>query len=112
MKKLVTFLVLLFTSIGFSQSLTTPTSQNIPVGVNGLGISGFSLTGYNSSSLYKVSLSITGNANATFSVNTTLGLTRDYGFNSWTNITGVNFTGTPASIQNALNSIKLNTTST
>ena len=79
MKKLVTFLVLLFTSIGFSQTLTTPTSQNIPVGVSGLGISGFNLSGYDSNTTYKVSLSITGNANGTFSVGTTTGLTRDYG---------------------------------
>ena len=104
--------ILLVSTWGFSQTLSSPTSQEVPVGVNGIGVSGFSLTEYNSSSLYKVSLSITGNANATFSVNTTLGLTRDYGFNSWTNITVVNFTGTPASIQNGLNSIKLNTTST
>ena len=114
MKKFIFILLytLLVCNLGYSQTLTSPTSQEVPVGVNGIGVSGFSLTGYNSSSLYKVSLSITGNANGTFSVNTTTGLTRDFGFNSWTNITGVNFVGTPASIQNALNSIKLNTTST
>jgi len=114
MKKFIFNLIfiLLVSLWGYSQTLSSPTSQEVPVGVNGIGVSGFSLTGYNTSSLYKVSLSISGNANATFSVNTTLGLTRDYGFNSWTNITGVNFVGTPASIQNGLNSIKLNTTST
>jgi len=111
LKKLVTLLVLLFTTIGFSQTLTTPTSQNIPVGVNGLPISGFSLSGYDANTTYKVSLSITGNANTTFSVGTTTGLTRDYGYYSWLNISSVNFTGTPADIENALNSIKLNTTS-
>jgi hypothetical protein len=104
--------VLLVPIWGYSQTLTTPNSQNIPVGVNGLPISGFSLDGYNQSTTYKVSLSISGNANATFSVNTTTGLTRDYGFNSWTNITAVNFVGTPQNIENGLNSIKLNTTST
>ena len=104
--------VLLVPIWGFSQTLTTPNSQNIPVGVTGLPISGFSLDGYNTSTTYKVSLSITGNANSTFSVNTTTGLTRDFGYNSWTNITSVNFSGTPTNIQNGLNSIKLNTTST
>jgi hypothetical protein len=112
LKKLVTLLVLLLTTIGFSQTLSTPTSQDIPVGVNGVGISGFSLSGYNANTTYKVSLSITGNANASFTIGTTTGLTRDYGYNSWTNISSVNFTGIPANIENALNSIKFNTTST
>ena len=112
MKKLVTLLVLLLTTIGFSQTLSTPTSQDIPVSVNGVGISGFSLSGYNTNTTYKVSLSITGNANASFTIGTTTGLTRDYGYNSWTNISAVNFTGIPANIENALNSIKFNTTST
>jgi len=103
---------LLVCNLGYSQTLTTPTSQEVPVGVNGIGVSGFSLSGYNQSTTYKVSLSISGNANGTFSVNTTTGLTRDFGFNSWTNITGVNFVGTPQNIENGLNSIKLNTTST
>lgn len=114
MKKFIFNLIfILLVSIGgYSQTLTSPTSQEVPVGVNGIGVSGFSLSGYNPSTIYKVSLSITGNANAIFSVNTTAGLTRDFGFNSWTNITSVNFSGTPTNIQNGLNSIKLNTTST
>ena len=104
-------LIFLFlVSIVHGQTLTTPTSQNIPVGVNGLPISGFSLNGYNPSTTYKVSLSITGNANSNFTVNTTTGLTRDFGFNSWVNLTSVNFSGTPTNIQNGLNSITFNTT--
>ena len=93
MKKFIFSLIFILTvSIGgYSQTLTSPTSQEVPVGVNGIGVSGFSLSGYNTSTTYKVSLSITGNANSNFSVNTTTGLTRDFGFNSWTNITSVNF---------------------
>jgi hypothetical protein len=114
MKKFILnlILILLVSFGGYSQTLTTPTSQNIPIGVNGLPISGFSLDGYNSTTSYKVSLAITGNANARFSVGTTNGLTRDYGYYSWTNITAVNFFGTPANIQNAFNSITFNTTNT
>lgn len=112
MKKLVTLLVVLFTTLGFGQTLTTPTSQEVPVGVNGVGISGFTLNNFNETTTYKVSLSVTGNANGTFSVNTTTGLTRDYGYSSWTNISAVNFTGTPDKIEDGLNSIKLNTSST
>ena len=110
MKKLL-YILLLLPTILFSQTLTTPTSQNIPVGVNGVGISGFDLANYSSATTYKVSLSISGNANATFSIGTTDGLTRDYGYNSWTNITAVNFTSVgPNNIENALNSITFNTT--
>jgi hypothetical protein len=112
MKKLVTLLLVLISTYGVSQTLSSPTSQEVPVGVNGIGVSGFSLSGYNQSTTYKVSLSISGNANARFDVTTTLGLTRDFGFNSWTNVTAVNFTGIPQNIENGLNSIKLNTTST
>ena len=111
MKKLTRLILLLVSSclIG-QQTLTVSLTQNVPVGENGVVISNFSLNGYNDSTTYKVSLSSTGNANGTFSVQTTTGLTRDFGYNSWTNITGVNFIGTPANIENALNSIKLNTT--
>ena len=114
MKKCILTLLytLLICSLGFSQTLSSPTSQEVPVGVNGIGVSGFDLNGYNPSTVYKVSLSITGNANAQFDVITTTGLTRDFGFNSWTNVTSVNFSGTPQNIENGLNSIKLNTTST
>ena len=112
MKKLFTILFLLLTTIGFGQTLTTPTSQEVPVGVNGVGISGFTLNNFNETTTYKVSLSVSGGANGTFSVNTTTGLTRDYGYTSWTNISSVNFTGTPTNIENGLNSIKLNTSST
>jgi len=111
LKKLTRLILLLVSSclIG-QQTLTVSLTQNVPVGENGVVISNFSLNGYNDSTTYKVSLSSTGNANGTFSVQTTTGLTRDFGYNSWTNITGVNFIGTPANIENALNSIKLNTT--
>jgi len=114
MKKFIFNLIfiLLVSLWGYSQTLSSPTSQEVPVGVNGIGVSGFSLSGYNQSTTYKVSLSISGNANSRFDVTTTTGLTRDFGFNSWTNITGVNFVGTPQNIENGLNSIKLNTTST
>ena len=114
MKKFIlNFIFILLVSIwGYSQTITAPTSQNIPIGVNGLPVSGFTLDGYNSSTTYKVSLSITGNANAIFNVNTTTGLTRDYGYNSWSNVTELNFSGTPTNIQNGLNSITFNTTST
>ena len=112
MKRICNILLLfLLPILTFGQTLTSPTSQEVPVEVNGIGVSGFLLGGYNSSTTYKVSLSITGSANATFSVNATTGLTQDFGFNSWTNITSVNFSGTPTNIQNGLNSIKLNTTS-
>ena len=113
MKKLTRLIFLLVCSclIG-QQTLTVSLTQDVPVDEDGVAINNFSLSGYNDSTTYKVSLSSTGNSNGTFSVLTTTGLTRDFGYNSWTNITVVNFIGTPINIENALNSIKLNTTTT
>ena len=113
MKKLVKLTLLLFSSLVIGQqTLTVSLTQEVPVAENGVTIINFSLNGYNDFILYKVSLSSTGSANGTFSVLSTTGLTRDFGYNSWTNITSVNFIGTPANIENAFNSIKLNTTLT
>jgi len=105
MKKILLTLLLLFSVLGFSQTLTVPTSQEVPVGINGLPINGFSLDGYDETKTYKVSLSMSNGG--VFSITNTSGLTRDYGFNSWTNISSVNFTGKPSDIENGLNSIEL-----
>jgi len=92
------------------QTLTASLTQNIPVDENNVQIEDFSLNGYDATTIYKVSLSTSTTIAATFSLRTTTGLTRDTGYLSWTNITSVNFTGTPSNIENGLNSIEFNTT--
>ena len=102
--------LLLFSQIIYGQTLTVSLTQNIPVDENNVEIEDFSLSGYDASTTYKVSLSVSTTLAATFSVLTTAGLTRDTGYPSWTNISSVNFTGTPSNIQNGLNSIVFKTT--
>ena len=109
MKKLTLFF--LFCQLLNGQSLTVSLTQNIPVDEVNVGIEDFSLSGYDASTTYKVSLSVsTTLGGVKFSITSTAGLTRDIGYTSWTNITSVNFTGTPSNIQNGLNSILFNTT--
>ena len=95
----------------FSQTITTPTPSELPIGVSGLSVGTFLVEGYNSTETLKVSISISNPPpGVTFDVTSTNGVTRDYGYNSWTNITSVNFTGTQSNINTSLSSIKLNTT--
>ncbi|MDC3276057.1 gliding motility-associated C-terminal domain-containing protein [Flavobacteriaceae bacterium] len=103
-------LFFLFSHIIIGQTLTTSLTQNIPVDENNVEIQNFLLSGYDASTTYKVSLSVSTTLASTFSLLTTTGLTRDTGYTSWTNVSSVNFTGTPSNIQNGLNSIVFNTT--
>jgi len=107
--KKIIFLFLITQSIN-GQTLTTSLTQNIPVNENNAQIENFSLSSYDASKTYKVSLSTSTTLAVTFSLVTTTGLTRDTGYLSWTNVTSVNFTGSPSNIENGLNSIKFNTT--
>ena len=100
----------LFTQFINGQTLTTSLTQNIPVDEDSVQIENFSLSGYDASKTYKVSLSTSTTLAVTFSLLTTTGLTRDTGYLSWTNVTSVNFTGSPSNIENGLNSIRFNTT--
>ena len=68
-------------------------TQNIPVDENNVQIEDFSLNGYDATTIYKVSLSTSTTIAATFSLRTTMGLTRDTGYLSWTNVI-CNFTNT------------------
>ena len=103
--------LLLFFNTSYGQTLTVSLTQEIPVDENNVEIEYFSLIGYDASTTYKVSLSVsTTLAGVKFSITSTAGFTRDTGYTSWTNITSVNFTSIPSNIQNGLNSIKFNTT--
>ena len=100
----------MFFNTSYGQTLTVSLTQEIPVDENNVEIEDFSLSGYDASTTYKVSLSTSTTLATTFSLLTTTGLTRDTGYVSWINITEVNFTGSPSNIENGLNSIEFNTT--
>ena len=108
MKKLTLFF--LFCQLLSGQSLTVSLTQNIAVDETNAAIEPFSMSGYDPSETYKVSLAVSTTLAVNFSVPTNTGLILETGYTSWANITAVNFTGRPSNIQNGLNSILFNTT--
>ena len=111
MKQLLTIL-LLFPLIVIGQSITAPPGRTYQVNTSGQDASGFVISGFTSETLLTSIGFVNPPAGTTFSILTTTGLTRATGYNTWTNITRISFTGTQANINNALASLKVNTGST
>jgi len=113
MKKLIVVLFLLTSFLGFGQSVSAPDSKSFTQSTSGQDASGFVLNGFNSTSTLLASISLvefpTG---TTFVLNTTTGLTAASGFTLSGNKTRLVVTGTMASINAALASLKVNTGST
>jgi hypothetical protein len=113
MNKLLVIFFLLISFLGFGQSVSAPDSKSFIPSTNGQDASGFVLSGFNSTSTLLASISLvefpTG---TTFVLNTTTGLTAASGFTLAGNKTRLVVTGTMASINTALASLKVNTGST
>jgi len=110
-KKLLTILFLLPLVI-FGQSITAPPGRTYQVNVSGQDASGFVVSGFGSETLLTSIGFVNPPAGVTFSVTTTTGLSFATGYNSWTNQTRLSFTGTQTNVNNALASLKVNTSST
>jgi hypothetical protein len=108
------FIILFFLPLFlFGQSITSPPSRIYQFNTSNQDGSGFVLNGFNSSSVLLASIGfVNPPAGTTFSITTTSGLSFTTGYNSWSNITRISFTGTMANINNALASLKVNTGST
>ena len=111
MKKLVTLLFLiLIVNLGFGQAVNAPDPKSFTVSTTGQDASGFELTGFSSTETLLASVSlVVPPAGTTFTFNTTTGLTPASGFTLSGNKTKLVFTGTMASINTALQSLKINT---
>ena len=110
MKKIVTLLFLLISFIGFGQSVTAPDPKSFTVNTTGQDASGFELTGFSATSTLLASISLVNPpSGTTFYLNTTTGLTAASGFTLSGNKTRLVITGTMASINTALASLKINT---
>jgi hypothetical protein len=93
-----------------SQSITSAPARIFQNNTNSQEASGFVLNGFNSSDILLASVGLVNPpAGTTFSITTSTGLSFATGYNSWTNRTRLAFTGTMANINNALNSLKINT---
>jgi hypothetical protein len=110
MKKLVTLLFLLTSFLGFGQVVNAPDPKSFTVSTSGQDASGFELTGFSSTATLLASVSLVNPpSGTTFVINTTTGLTAASGFTLSGNKTKLVFTGTMASINAALASLKVNT---
>lgn len=105
--------ILLFPTAVLSQSITAPPGRTYQASVSGQDASGFVINGFGASDIVLTSIGlINPPSGTTFSILTTTGLTRATGYNTWTNITRISFTGTMANINNALSTLKVNTGAT
>jgi len=111
MKKIIViFLVLLYSTFGFGQSVSAPDSKSFLLSTNGQDASGFVLNGFNSTATLLTSISLVNPpSGTTFNLGTTTGLTAASGFTLSGNKTRLVFTGTMANINTALASLKVNT---
>ena len=110
MKKLLVVLFLLTSFLGFGQAVDAPDPKSFTVSTTGQDASGFSLSGFSASSTLLASISLVNPpSGTTFYLNTTTGLTAASGFILSGNKTRLVVTGTMASINTALASLKINT---
>jgi len=104
--------ILLFPFMLFGQSITAPPGRTYQVSTSGQDASGFVISGFTSETLLTSVGLVNPPSGTTFSITTTTGLSFATGYNTWSNITRVSFTGTQANINNALASLKINTGAT
>ena len=110
MKKLLVVLFLLISFLGFGQSVTAPDPKSFVVNTTAQDASGFELTGFGATSTLLTSISlINPPSGTTFYLNDTRGLVAASGFTLSGNKTRLVVTGTMASINTALASLKINT---
>jgi hypothetical protein len=107
---LVTLLFLLTSFLGFGQSVSAPDSKSFIPSTSGQDASGFSLSGFSTTSTLLASISLVNPpTGTTFVLNTTTGLTASSGFTLSGNKTRLVVTGTMVDINTALASLKVNT---
>lgn len=106
------FFILLLPVGLLAQSISAPPGRTYQVSTAGQDASGFVINGFGSQTLLTSIGLINPPSGTSFSITTTTGLSFATGYNSWSNITRISFTGTMANVNNALASLKINTGST
>jgi len=113
MRILLTLLLSLIVSLGFGQQVNAPDPKEFTVNTSAQNASGFSLSGFNSTDVLLCAIGLpVAPTGTTFYITTTTGLTASIGYTLTGNKTRLTFTGTQANINNALASLKVNTTGT
>jgi hypothetical protein len=101
MKKGFLFFFLLLSNILYGQMITTPATQSIEASTT-VNVNDFVVNWANNTESLLISLSLEYQSTATFNLPTTTGLTRNYGYNSWTGINSLVFYGTRDNVNAAL----------
>jgi hypothetical protein len=110
MRKILVTLLLLISFLGFGQSVSAPDPKSFIINTIGQDASGFELTGFSATSTLLASISLVNPpSGTTFYLNDTRGLVAASGFTLSGNKTRLVVTGTMASINTALASLKINT---
>ena len=110
MRYLLVTLFLLTSFLGFGQSVSAPDSKSFLPSTTGQDVSGFVLSGFSATSTLLASISLVNPpTGTTFYLNDTRGLVAASGFTLSGNKTRLVVTGTMASINTALSSLKINT---
>ena len=113
MKKLVTLLFLLISTLGFGQSVIAPDAKSFVINTANQDASGFVLSGFSSTATLLCAIGLPqAPAGTTFNMTRFDGLTPASGFNFVGNKTRLVFTGTMANINIALATLRVNTTAT
>ena len=110
MKQILVTLFLLISFLGFGQSVSAPDSKSFLQSTAGQSASGFVLSGFSATSTLLTSISLVNPpSGTTFFLDTNRGLVAASGFTLTGNKTRLVVTGTMASINTALASLKINT---
>jgi hypothetical protein len=113
MRIIFVILFSLLSFLGSGQTVTAPDSKSFTLNTAGQDASGFSLSGFNSGDILLCAVGLpVAPSGTTFYFNTTTGLTPASGYTMTGNKSRIAFTGTMANINNALASLKINTTGT
>lgn len=89
-----------------TESVSVPDDVSLGVGENDHPLGdGFLVSGYGSEALLLVNVSIQGEAQSTFSVIQTEGLSLEYGYGSWSDAKSIAFVGNQSDVNNALDSM-------
>jgi len=93
-----------------AQSVVSPSAISYPQSTSNQVASGFSVTGFNSTSTLLVTIGLVNPpSGTTLRLNTTAGVTASTGYLLTANFTRISFTGTQANINNVLSSLRINT---
>lgn len=107
------FILFFIPTLLLGQSITSPPSRVYQFNTSNQDGSGFILNGFNPTTTLLASVGfVNPPAGTTFSITNSTGLSFATGYNTWSNLTRISFTGTMSNINNALVSLKINTGAT